>query len=294
MSITNDRSQNVPRQDFESIKKGLSDPDVLTFINSLIEQNSDLANKLEQTDTLRKLAEERAKTARTEAERIIAEAKQIAESTQEKLSGAQQQAQEIIRTAEEQASKIISEAKQKAEAVSWQARQMLNSAKEKAEKEAILTRQEAPQLQPKTQTPPEKTPEVNPKKSQPDLKALEAKQVSLPSTQEGENQKKTTGFYDGTLELVIAPPISPGRLLTFGRQLKRTKQISIIGMKGSLTQGIRVRLFLRNRIPLFEVLKSIPQVEEVSGELKKASWARNPTEARDELNVKSILLRLKS
>jgi vacuolar-type H+-ATPase subunit H len=295
----NDPSNN-PSQDFELIRSKLGDPDVLSFINSLIDQNSNLASKLEQIDALKKLAEEQVGIARAEVERIIEEAKQIAEkNAQEKLSVAQQQAQEIVRAAEEQASTIISEAKQKAEAVAWQARQILSSAKEEAEKEALLIRQEAQQLQLKTKTPSEghieQTSAVNPKKSQPDPRTVEeVEQVMPTSSQEGENKQKTTGFYGGTVELVIAPPISPGPLLTFGRQLKRTKQISILGMKGSLTQGIKVRLFLRNRIPLFDVLKAIPQVEEVSGELKKASLTRNPTETREELSIRSILLRLKS
>ena len=298
MSMMNDQSNDAPGQDPESITNGLDDADILSFINSLIDQNSDLAGKLEQIDTLMKLAEEQSGTARVEAERIITEAKQMAEQTaQEKASIAQQKAQEIIRAAEEQASRIISEARQKAEAAEWQARQILNTAKERAEKEALLIRQEAQQLRLKPRPlplgQPKETSEANPKKSLSNSEVMEVKQALLPSGREDEDKEETPELYDGTVELVIPPPIAPTRLLKFGRQLRHTRQIRVVGLKGSLSQGIRIRLFLRTRIPLLKVLEAIPEVEKVSGELKKANEVHNPAQTRDELSAKSILVRIK-
>jgi vacuolar-type H+-ATPase subunit H len=294
----NDRSNDGPGQDFESIRNKLGDPDVLSFINSLIDQNSNLASKLGQIDALKKRAEEQVGIARAEVERIIEEAEQIAEkSAQEKLSVAQRQAQDILKAAEEQASRIISEAKQKAEAVEWQARQIINEAKKKAEKEALLPRQEAQQPRlnemPLLEGKPRETSEANPKKPHSKSGGMEVKQATLPSSQEAGNKEKNTELYDGTVELVIPPPIAPTRLLKFGRQLRHTSQIRFIGLGGSLTQGIRIRLFLRNRIPLFKVLEAIPEVQEVSGELKKTNTAHNFSQTRDELSVKNILVRLK-
>jgi cell division septum initiation protein DivIVA len=296
--MMNGQSNDVPGQDPELIMNGLGDPDILSFINSLIDQNSDLAGKLEQIDTLMKLAEEQAETARAEADRIITEAKQMAEqSAQEKVSKAQQKAQEIIRAAEEHASRIISEARQKAEAAEWQARQILNAAKGKTEKEALLIRQEAQQLRLKTkplsESQPKENSEANPKKSHSNSGGMEVKQTLLPSGQEGEDKEEISELYDGTVELVIPSPIAPTRLLKFGRQLRHTRQIRVVGLNGSLTQGIRIRLFLRARIPLLKVLEAIPEVEKVSGELKKANVAHNPAQTRDELSAKSILVRIK-
>jgi cell division septum initiation protein DivIVA len=294
----NSQSDDVPGQDPELITNGLDDADVLSFINSLIDQNSDLAGKLEQIDTLMKLAEEQARTARAEAERIIIEAKQMAEqSAQEKASIAQQKAQEIIRAAQEHASRIISEAKQKAEAAEWQARQILNAAKEKAEKEALLIRQEAQllrlQSKPLAEIQPKETSEAKPEKSHSNSGDMEVKQALLPSGHECEDKEETPELYDGTVELVIPPPIAPTRLLKFGRQLRHTRQIRVVGLKGSLTQGIRIRLFLRNRIPLLKLLETIPEVEKVTGELKKANEAHNLAQTRDELSAKTILVRIK-
>ncbi len=296
--MMNGQSNDVPGPDPELIMNGLGDPDILCFINSLIDQNSDLAGKLEQIDTLMKLAEEQSETARAEADRIIAEAQQMAEqSTQEKVSIAQQKAQEIIRAAEEQASRIISEARQKAEAAEWQARQILNAAKDNAEKEALLIRQEAQQLRlkskPLSEGEPPKTSEANSEKSHSNSGGLEVKQALLPSGQEGGAKEEISELYDGTVELVIPPPITPTRLLKFGRQLRHTRQIRVVGLNGSLTQGIRIRLFLRTRIPLLKVLEAIPEVDKVSGELKKAGAAHNPAQTRDELSAKTILVRIK-
>jgi cell division septum initiation protein DivIVA len=294
--MINRQPDDVPGQDHELTTNGLNDADILSFINSLIDQNSDLASKLEQIDTLMKLAGEQSETARAEAERIIIEAKQIAEqNAQEKVSTAQQKAQELIRAAEEQASRIISEAKQKAEAAEQQARQILNAAKEKAEKEALLIRQEAQQPQLKTEPlsegQPKETSEANLKKSPP--KSTEAKQAITPSRQERVDKEEKPSLYDGTVELVLPPPLAPMRLVKFGRQLRRTRQIRVEGLKGSLKQGIRISLFLRTRIPLVKILEAIPDVEKVSEELQKVNGAHKLTQIRDELNIKSILVRIK-
>jgi len=269
MSGMSGEASNIPRQDPQLITNDLDQADVFLFISSLIDQNSDLAGKLEQIDTLMKLAEEQAETARAEAERIIAEAKQIAErSAQEKVSIAQQQAQEIIRAAEEQADRIISEAKQEAE-----------------------------QLRVKSKPLPEgelkETSETGPKKSHSDSGSIEVRQAVPPSGQEGRDKEKSSALYDGNVELVIPPPIAPDRLLKLGRQLRHTRQIRVLSLKGSLVQGVRIRLLLRTPVPLIEILEAIPEVAKVSGERKKANETYNPRQTRDELSVRSIMVGLK-
>jgi len=298
MSGMSSKANDTPRQDPRLITNGLDEADILSFISSLIDQNSDLASKLEQIDTLMKLAEEQAETARAEAERIITEAKQIAErSAQEKVSIAQQQAQGIIKAAEEQANRIIAEARQKAEAAKWQAQEIINAAKEKAEKEALLIRQEAEQLRVKSKPLPEgelkETSETGPKKSHSDSGSIEVRQAVPPSGQEGRDKEKSSALYDGNVELVIPPPIAPDRLLKLGRQLRHTPQIRVLSLKGSLVQGIRIKLFLRARIPLLNILKAIPEVEKISGGLKKANETHHIRQISDELSSKSIVVVLK-
>jgi len=285
MSTMNGQSNEAAGQEPKLIINGLDEADILAFIRSLIDQNSDLAKKFEQIDALMKLAEEQVETARAEAEKIITEANQIAEKTsQEKLLIAQQQAQEIIKAAEEQASRIISEAKQKGRAVEWQARQILNAAKEKAEQ--LLVKSES-----FSEDEPKETSEADPKKSHSNLSSMEVKQAIPPSGQEGEEENSE--LYDGTVELVIPPPVAPTRLLKLVRQLRRTRHISVLNLDVSLTKGARIKLFLRTRIPLLTILEAIPEVEKVSGELKKADGAHNYPQTRDELSAKNILVQIK-
>jgi len=298
VTISNDRSNDISGPDPDLTANGPNDADILSFIKNLIDQNSDLAGQLEQIDSLMKLVGEQSEAARAEAERIIAEAKQMAEqSAHEKVSTAQQKAQEIIRAAEEQAGKIASEARQKAEAVEWQALQILHATKEKVEKEALLIKQEAEQLQLKSKPPsedqPKETSRANPGKSHSTSENLMGRPAIPPSVPEGKAKEELPELYDGTVELVLPPPVAPTRLLKFGRQLRHTRQIRITSLKGSLSQGIRIRLFLRTRIPLLKVLEAIPEVDEVSGELKKADAAHNPVQAREEPSAKSILVRIK-
>jgi cell division septum initiation protein DivIVA len=298
MSEMSSKANDTPRQDPKLVTNDLDQADVFLFISSLIDQNSDLASKLEQIDTLMKLAEEQAETARAEAERIIAEAKQIAEqSAQEKVSIAQQQAQGIIKAAEEQANRIIAEARQKAEAAKWQAQEIINAAKEKAEKEALLIRQEAEQLRVKSKTLSEgelkETSGTGSKKSPSDSGSIEVRQAVPLSGQEGKDKDRSSALYDGNVELVIPPPIAPDRLLKLGKQLRHTPQIRVLSLKGSLVQGVRIKLFLRARIPLLNILKSIPEVEKVSGGLKKANETHHIRQISDELSSKSIVVVLK-
>jgi vacuolar-type H+-ATPase subunit H len=266
MSKMSGEASNTPRQDPQLITNDLDQADVLIFISSLIDQNSDLAGKLERIDTLMKLAEEQVETTRAEAGRIITEAKQIAEqSAQEKVSIAQQQAQEIIKAAEEQARNIIAEARLKAETAS----------------------------KPLSEDKLKETSGRDPKKSHSNPGDVEVKQTVPLSGQEGANEEGGLELYDGTVELVIPPPIAPDRLLKLGRQLRHTRQIRVLNLKGSLVQGIRIRLLLRTPVPLIEILEAIPEVDKVSGDLKKANETNNPPQTRDELSAKSILVRIK-
>ena len=139
------------KQNLSLFGNGLDESDVLLFISSLMEQNSELAGKLEQAESLLELAMKGASdatqpidSARAEADRIIAEAKKTADSNaggksssaeqqaQAMLKAAQEKAESIIRTAEDEASRIIHESRQKADAARWQAKEIVTAAEAKA------------------------------------------------------------------------------------------------------------------------------------------------------------------
>lgn len=105
-----DRTKVMEKQKPRPIMDGLDD-DIASFINSLIDQNSELADKLEHVDSLKELADRTVLEARKEAESIRAEA-------------------------EGKAAEIMAEAEKKAKAA---ARKIISRAKKKAEKEARTT-----------------------------------------------------------------------------------------------------------------------------------------------------------
>jgi len=101
------RTQVIEQNKSGPAADGLND-DISAFINSLIDQNSELVNKLEHIDSLKKLADKTVLEARREAESIKVEA-------------------------EEKAAEIITGAEKKART---EARKIINKAKKKAEEEA--------------------------------------------------------------------------------------------------------------------------------------------------------------
>ncbi len=111
MQATSDKVKEMGGQRFRIVKNGLDEAEVSSFISTLIQQNNELANKVEHLSALTKLAESTV----VEAEK---QAKSIKMQTEEE---AKAQAASIIATAEEQAKseadKIIAESKQRAEEV---------------------------------------------------------------------------------------------------------------------------------------------------------------------------------
>jgi vacuolar-type H+-ATPase subunit H len=162
MSMTNGRAKNSKTPESVLAGDGL-EGELMTFINSLIDQNAELAAKVEDIDSLTELAERSVIEAGREAERIRAEAEKEAASRSadimakaiEKASAA---AQEIIATAkdkvEAEARRVIAEANQKAEkqareimkAAEEEGSRIITEAREKAEEEALLIKKEAEQL----------------------------------------------------------------------------------------------------------------------------------------------------
>ena len=123
MSTTNGRVKKIKGQEFVPGWDGLDD-ELASFINSLIDQNAELAGKLENIDSLMELAEKTVIEAGKEAEGIKIEAEKEANA----------RAASIVARAEEKAKaaaqKIIARAKEKAEA---EARRIIAEAGKRAE-----------------------------------------------------------------------------------------------------------------------------------------------------------------
>lgn len=123
MSTTNGRVNKSKGQEFVPGWDGLDD-ELASFINRLIDQNAELAGKLENIDSLMELAEKTVIVAGKEAEGIKIEAEKEANA----------RAASIVARAEEKAKaaaqKVIAKAKEKAEA---EARRIIAEAGKRAE-----------------------------------------------------------------------------------------------------------------------------------------------------------------
>jgi vacuolar-type H+-ATPase subunit H len=111
MQATSDKVKEMGGQRFRIVKNGLDEAEVSSFISTLIQQNNELASKVEHLSALTKLAES-----------TVVEAEKQAKSIKMQTEGeAKAQAASIVAAAEEQAKleaeKIIAESKQRAEEV---------------------------------------------------------------------------------------------------------------------------------------------------------------------------------
>jgi cell division initiation protein len=115
---------------FKIVRNGLAEDEVVSFLGGLIQENADLVAKLENLDSLKKLAENAVIEAQNEAEgikskieqntketasAIIAEAKEAAEkNARERMEEAERSIETIKANAEKEANRIKAEARQKA------------------------------------------------------------------------------------------------------------------------------------------------------------------------------------
>lgn len=162
MSTTNDRVKKSKALELVPAGDG-QDGELMAFIDSLIEQNAELAGKLESIDSLMELAEKTVIEAGKEAEGIRAEAEReanarsaaiVARAVEKAKAAAQKVVARAKEKAEAEGQKIIAEAHQKAEqqsqeitkAAEEEGSRIIAEAREKAEEEALLIKKEAEQL----------------------------------------------------------------------------------------------------------------------------------------------------
>ena len=294
MSATNGRVKKNKIQEFVPPSDG-QDGELMAFINSLIDQNAELAGKLEHLDSLTDLAEKTVIEAHKEAEEVKKEAEReanarvasivarVEESLQEKLSLAQQQAQEIMKAAEEKGSLIIAEAQHKAEAeallIRKEAEQLRESSQKTEQCQAIKNPWDVPDQLFMDHVIAQETTGVStaekkpPEPPVPDAAVSTAptasveKPVEQPSRgkEEGDT-KESIAAYDDIVDLALLPPIALDQMLKLHKHLKKNPRVKVVELKGSLDKGVTIRILVQAHTPLLSTLASLPEVEKVSDE----------------------------
>ena len=243
MSMANDRVKKSKSPEFVPAGDG-QDGELMAFINSLIDQNAELAGKLESIDSLMELAEKTVIEAGKAAEEIRAEAESeasarsaaiVARAVEKAKAAAQKVVASAKEKAEAEARRIIAEANQKAEqqaqeitkAAEEEGSRIIAEAREKAEEEALFIKREA-------------------------------------------DKKESPASYDDTVELALPPPVALDRILQLHKHLKKDSRVKVVDLKGSLDKGVRIKLLVQAHTPLLSMLAALPEVKDVSDGLVEA------------------------
>ncbi|MFC1848278.1 hypothetical protein ACFLXV_03090 [Chloroflexota bacterium] len=214
-----------------------------------------------------------------EAREIIAEAKlksDVAERQAEQiLAEAVEKAESMKDLAEQEASRLISEVKQRAERSAElkiaqaedEGRRIIEEAVKTAEMEAQRIKGEAGQTLQMSQNPD--TDRIQERFDKyfdefPSGAADTGRSREIPADRTQVENKEELALYGGTVELAIRPPITLDRIVKLHRHLRGSPQVQVLNVERSADKGLKMRLLLRDRTPLLDVLKTLPEVKKVS------------------------------
>jgi len=261
------------------------DGELASFIANLIDQNAELAAKLQHIDSLTELAENTVIQAGKEAERIKSEAEKEANAS----------VADIVATAAERANleahRIIAQAKQGSE-------DSMAEVQKKAEQEALLMRKEAEQplasskqtaqnpgtvseelcarlnndarIKAASMEEEDKSPE--PPETEADicvqLNVFVEKPVEEPSCSKEEgDDNESPAQYDDFVDLALLPPITLDEMLKVHKHLKRNPGVKVLDLKGSLHRGLWIRFIVQAHTPLLNVFEALSEVGKLSYEV---------------------------
>jgi hypothetical protein len=91
-------------------------------------------------------------------------------------------------------------------------------------------------------------------------------------------------LYDGIVELELAPPVLISSLIILHSHLKKTPNIDVLNVKGSIDEGITVRMLIRTPTPLLGLIKGVVTIKDVSDN-------SNLVQSQTEDGVKRIIVK---
>jgi len=268
-----DKEEPKPRPDINGL-----DDEIATFINSLIEQNAELAGKLAHIDSLSGLADKGMLDAHKEAESILAEAQEKAgaaaqeivakakekaeeivarakqgaeENVQERLSWAEHKAQEILRAADGEASRIVAEARKRAEEPPMAGAGLTEPRSENAVRAA-------------------ETAAISTEGERAAAESSEPRPAVCAQTDAVAAKEGSSLLYEDLVELRIPPPIALDQMLKLHKHLKTTPHIKVVELNGALDKGVKFKLLLMAPTPILSILAAMPEVQKVTDELIEA------------------------
>lgn len=81
---------------------------------------------------------------------------------------------------------------------------------------------------------------------------------------------KSSKAYDGVIELAIAPPVNVSTLCELNKQLKPNPNVDVLSIRGSVSEGLKIRMVVRNSMPIMEFVKGLSAVRDASEDTSPA------------------------
>jgi DNA-binding response OmpR family regulator len=107
------------------------------------------------------------------------------------------------------------------------------------------------------------------------------------------DQEENTVLYNGSVELSLLRPASVQQILQFYNNLTYVREIDVLNATGIVDKNVTIKLLLKAPTPLINILKNLPEVEEVSDRLQETEDRVSDSEAKDS-PVRRIEIRFSS
>jgi len=269
-------------------------------------------------------AKQNALAVEQQAQSILAAAEEKAESIK---TNAEKKANKIISEAKERAEDLVNARTASAEK---EAQSILEGAKAKAEEEAHLIKQKSEQLLKRSKKISEgeikeklkrvyqgllsgledieetivMPTELGGKDSEPakpeavahakaERKTKESPKQPPPPSEEKVEVKESPALYEGTVELVIPPPLGLDRMLQLHKHLRNIPNIEVLNLGVSADKSITIRVTLENPTPLRRILEDLSEVETTADAPQDAEMTMSTTKTGERTPVKRIIVTTK-
>ena len=267
-------------------------------------------------------AKQNAMAAEQQAQSMLTAAEEMAESIK---ANAEKKANKIVSEAKERAEDLVNA---RAASAEKEAQSIFEEAKAKAEEEAHLIKQKSEQLLKRSKRisegeikeklkrvyqgllsslegidetialPIEEGKESEPAKpelivhAKAERKTKESPKQPPPS-EEKVAVKESPALYQGTVELVIPPPLGLDRMLQMHKHLRNIPNIEVLNLGVSADKSITIRVMLENPTPLRSILEDLPEVETVADAPQDAEMTTPTKKTGERTPVKRIIVTTK-
>jgi vacuolar-type H+-ATPase subunit H len=258
----------------------------------------------QQAQSMLTAAEEKAESIKTNAEKkankIVSEAKERAEDlVNARAASAEKEAQSILEEAKAKAEEEAHLIKQKSEQLLKRSKRISEGEiKEKLKKvyQGLLSSLEG--IDETIALPMEEGKESEPAKPEPIVHAkaerkTKESQKQPPPSEEKVEVKESPAIYEGTVELVIPPPLGLDRMLQLHKHLRNIPNIEVLNLGVSADKSITIRVTLENPTPLRKILEDLPEVETTADAPQDAEMTTPTKKTGERTPVKRIIVTTK-